>query len=96
MRLFAVMTIALTLALPAAAQNTSPSSNMPTASGAQDTRETLDTTGTAGQSDQTNADVNRNDADRGQLPATASPLGLILLGGFAALGGAAALRRLRM
>jgi len=50
---------------------------MPAASDAQDTRQTPDTAGTAGQNDQTNADANRNDADQGQLPATASPLGLI-------------------
>jgi MYXO-CTERM domain-containing protein len=55
--------------------------------------QTDDTVGTSGQGTRTNE--NRNDADRRDLPDTASPLPLIALGGLAALGGAAALRRSR-
>ena len=77
---------------------TPPSPSMPAPAGLPDTPEDKapvnttepDAVGTAGQS--TDA---ATPADRPDLPATASPLPLLLLGGIAALGGAAALRRAR-
>ena len=71
---------------------TPPSPNMPAPAGFEN-NQTDDTVGTSGQDDRTSD--NRSDANRQDLPDTASPLPLIALGGLAALGGAAALRRLR-
>ena len=84
-----VGTLALALGvLSASAQTpgTPPSPNMPAPAGLQHRID--DATGTSGE-------LNRGDAEQSSLPDTASPLGLIALGGLAALSGAAALRRVR-
>lgn len=52
-------------------------------------------TGTAGQNDQGTLGADQTTQNQAELPGTASPLALIALGGVAALGAAAAIRRKR-
>lgn len=69
--------------------------------GAADQRNTSGAVGTSGMQGQTGQDQNQQDRfgtnqqDQYALPATASPLALVLLGGLTALGAGFAVRRAR-
>ncbi len=88
------LTSALTVALPFQAAAQSPQGSQPSTQREMPSGQP-GTTATGGQNDA--GTFNRDTAAQNQaeLPNTASPLPLIALGGLAALGGAAALRRRR-